>query len=175
MSEQGSRFEEDPGLHLERSRVPQPPLDDILAKVERFASSDRFANLPTVLREIAITRAVEVLGLSEEDLLLEAGEIDARAITDPFSHYERELNGSILDNYQKFRLQMLHDGNMFATVEQAAMRRLRVSIASRSVREKLARKLGYKPGQAEAITLREDFQAANDLTWQAVREFCSQN
>src|SRR5205823_9787309 len=91
MSENASRFKEDPGLRrVEPSFAPSAPEEDLLTRVQRFAASrPDFATLSPALREIAVKKAAEMLGVPDEDLLVEAGE-DARVVKDPLLAFKAE-------------------------------------------------------------------------------------
>ncbi len=159
--------------------------EDILSRVQGFsARTERFDDLPPDLKKIAINNAVYALSIPDSDLLISAAEIDMHAIDNPFARYDKEVSGSLLDNHHKLRLRLLDTGRSYDVVEQISLRYLRISIASRRVREELVQALGHKPGSvaeelAEALggyryepgSKRDYFQRANDLTWQAVREF----
>lgn len=141
------------------------PQEDTLSRVQCFAASRGwFITIPYALKKIAIERAVKTIELPEKDLLLVAGEVDAHAIDNPIARFDKEKNGPLLNNNKQLRVHLVKFGYPYDVVERICLKSLRTSIASRLVREDLARALG---GQL-AVTRREDFKAANDLTWQAV-------
>jgi len=130
----------------------------------------RFRALPPALKTIAINTALTVLGYKDEDLLFKASEIDAEAIEDGFVRAEQEANGGLSTNYQTLQTKLL-EKRSFEEAQRIGLRQLRQNIASRMSRIALAKQLGYQPGKYAEIVGKPDFKAANDLCWQAVREF----
>lgn len=144
---------------------------NILYQIKDFVTKNkRFNNLPPNLKKIAVDTAVYALSLSYSDLLLVAGEIDTHGIFSPFARMEEEGCGSLLDNHQKLRLHLLETGRSYDVTQQVSLRQLRISIASRKSREELAEALRWRHGREKTIVERENFQTANDLAWQAVKE-----
>jgi hypothetical protein len=144
---------------------------DVSKGLNQFIERDqRFGALPSALKKIAINTAQTVLGYKDEDLSFRAGEIDAEAIKDGFAHDEQEESGKLLEKYQTLHNKLL-ERQPFEEVQRIGLGQLRQMIASRMSRIALAKQLGYQPGKYAEIVHMSDFQAANDLSWQAVREF----
>ena len=148
-----------------------PTITTLKTKIDEFASSkDRFnSNLPPNIRMTAIDIALAVLTAPENEVFELAAELDFWAVMDGFARYEQEVNGKLLQNHQNLRIELLRR-YPFDEVQRITNKSLRQAVASRWSRIQLARDLGYRAGRVKEITLRSDFQAGNDLCWQAVLE-----
>ncbi len=144
-------------------------------QINEFAArSEYHSGIPRNLKKIAIDTAIETIMLDETALLLKAGELDSLAIENSFARAENEASGGILAQDRTLRSELAKlGGRSFEDNQRIANDRLRLAIVSRQSRTRLAEELGYQPGQRIKIVTREDFNAANNLAWQATNEFSS--